>query len=614
MEAFGIYSLKAGIILALFWGIYRLFLHRETFYRFNRFFLLAGLISSLLLPLYTIHYSVEVKAPDIPIHLISASERISSQTESAEIGTSDYSVLIKYFILSLPFIYVSVLCLILFVRFMGFSRLLRIIHRSKHKKYSNYTLIESSEFEGAFSFFSFIILPVNLNESEKNIIVRHEETHIKQNHWIDLLLSNIISLMWWFNPVTRLYEKAIKNNHEYLADKEVLSQYGLVDYQQALVNQWLKTSVFPMTNSFSYSNRLKRIKMMKKNISNPAKRFFSLAAIPAIAVFLCAFAEKEYVFSYPDSQIATSTSSLSGDSLFLYSNVGKVFEDGSMSMFNGEFTVRKISSGLLLEGCDEQPLIVIDDKATNMDIKDVDINNIGSIVTYVSEDAIMHYGEKGKNGAVALTTKTYLEKNLPVAGISSKKENTLGNAKTNIVTPKPLDSASYNFESRAEISIIDSYSKGFIYGGKVTMGKYTSETMPLIIIDGKKESIDIEKIKAIKNHSMSIYGDSAAMEKYGEAAKNGVIEITTYEGRKAKFESSDYDIKGTVIDESGNPVSNALVKIIETETYTDQNGMFTLHIVPGDWLKIEAEGYEKKTFHTDENIKITSAQITLKKR
>ena len=614
MEAFGIYSLKAGIILALFWGIYRLFLHRETFYRFNRFFLLAGLISSLLLPLYTIHYSVEVKAPDIPIHLISASERISSQTESAEIGTSDYSVLIKYFILSLPFIYVSVLCLILFVRFMGFSRLLRIIHRSKHKKYSNYTLIESSEFEGAFSFFSFIILPVNLNESEKNIIVRHEETHIKQNHWIDLLLSNIISLMWWFNPVTRLYEKAIKTNHEYLADKEVLSQYGLVDYQQALVNQWLKTSVFPMTNSFSYSNRLKRIKMMKKNISNPAKRFFSLAAIPAIAVFLCAFAEKEYVFSYPDSQIATSTSSLSGDSLFLYSNVGKVFEDGSMSMFNGEFTVRKISSGLLLEGCDEQPLIVIDDKATNMDIKDVDINNIGSIVTYVSEDAIMHYGEKGKNGAVALTTKTYLEKNLPVAGISSKKENTLGNAKTNIVTPKPLDSASYNFESRAEISIIDSYSKGFIYGGKVTMGKYTSETMPLIIIDGKKESIDIEKIKAIKNHSMSIYGDSAAMEKYGEAAKNGVIEITTYEGRKAKFESSDYDIKGTVIDESGNPVSNALVKIIETETYTDQNGMFTLHIVPGDWLKIEAEGYEKKTFHTDENIKITSAQITLKKR
>ena len=440
MEALGIYSLKAGIILALFWGIYRLFLHRETFYRFNRFFLLAGLIASLLLPLYTIHYTVEVKAPDIPIHLISESGSIASFAESAETVTDDFSIM-KYFILSLPFIYASVLCLILIVRFVGFSRLIRIIHRSKHKRYTNYTLIESSEFNGAFSFFSFIILPENLSEFEKSIIVRHEETHIAQNHWIDLLITNIISLMWWFNPIIHLYERAIKNNHEYLADKDVLSQCRQADYQRILVNQWIKTPFFPMTNSFSYSNRLKRISMMKKSISNPAKRFFSLGVIPAIVVFFCAFAEKDYIISSSDSQIVTNKSSSSGDTLFLHTDeliyisdtdseittnpisssgdtllahsnataakgqIGKVFDDGSLSMFNGEFTVIIDSTGILLEGNKEQPLIVIDDMPTNKIIKDIVRKNINSVKTFASKDAIKHYGEKGKHGAVIFTTK-----------------------------------------------------------------------------------------------------------------------------------------------------------------------------------------------------------------
>ena len=173
---------------------------------------------------------------------------------------------------------------------------------------------------------------------------------------------------------------------------------------------------------------------------------------------------------------------------------------------------------------------------------------------------------------------------------------------------------SHNYESRAEISVIDSDLKAFAYGGKITLDKNLTETKPLIIIDGKKESVDIENIIAEKIHSISIYKDKAAIEKYGdEEAKNGVIYITTFEGRKALLESSAYDIKGTVVDESGHPVGNALVKITETETYTDQNGMFTLRIVPGDWLKIEAEGYENKTYQTDEDVKITSAQITLKK-
>ena len=399
MEAFGIYSLKAGIILTLFWGIYRLFLQNETFFRFNRFFLLAGLIVALLLPLYTIHYTVEVKASDIPIHLIPESENISL---AAINETTDFSALIKKGISFLPAIYFTVIIIILIVRIAGFSHLLKTIHRGKHKRYTNYTLIESSGFSGAFSFFRFIIIPEGLIESEKSIILKHEDTHITQNHWVDLLIINIINLIWWFNPIIKLYENAIKNNHEYLADKEVLSLYEQTDYQQILVNKWFKTPVFPMTNSFSYSNRLNRIKMMKKNISNPAKKIISLAVIPAIVIFLFACAEQDYVSPSPD--IATA----SKKEIKRNFDLEKIFDDnGSISIFNGEVIIKIDSTGFSLEGSKEQPLIVIDDKPTNINIKDIVFENINSAQIIASEEAIRNYGEKGKHGAVILTTKTY---------------------------------------------------------------------------------------------------------------------------------------------------------------------------------------------------------------
>ena len=234
MEAFGIYSLRATAVLILFWSIYRLFLQKETFYRFNRFFLLTGLLAASILPLIIIRYTVEVNTPSmIPIQIITAGEYAMPAAGTSESG----SPFIKYFNSFLPAIYLTILCLIIIFRSVGLSRLFRTIRRNNRKRYTSYNLIESSEFEGAFSFFRFVFIPKNLSEPEKQIILKHEEAHIIQKHWIDLFLTNIASLIWWFNPAIRLYEKAIRNNHEYLADQEVLTSYEQTDYQQTLINQ-----------------------------------------------------------------------------------------------------------------------------------------------------------------------------------------------------------------------------------------------------------------------------------------------------------------------------------------------------------------------------------------
>jgi TonB-dependent SusC/RagA subfamily outer membrane receptor len=373
MESFGIYSLKAGVVLTLFWGIYQLFMQKETFYRFNRGFLLTGLIAALLLPLITIRYTVEVSVPAVPILPLGISDMMQTVLKAS---TSTCATFLKYFNQLIPIVYLTVIAVILIVRFIGLTRLFHIICKNNSKRYTDYYLIESSDFTGAFSFFRFMFIPQKLNETEKHIILKHENAHIKQYHWIDLFLTNLLSLIWWFNPMMWLYGKAIRNNHEFLADQEVLTDYHPEDYRQTLINQWFKIPVYPMTNSFAYNNNLKRINMMKKNISNPLKKLFALWAIPAIAIFLVACSEKEYKLQEtPNVQLSSETHK--SDTIMIIGNQqrGKV-----------------------------EPLYMVDGKEVT-NIADIDPKEIATISVLKNESSIAIYGEKGKNGVIIIKTK-----------------------------------------------------------------------------------------------------------------------------------------------------------------------------------------------------------------
>jgi len=68
MEALLIYLLKASGILAIFYLAYQLFLKRETFFFINRHFLMAGILTALLLPFVSITNYVEIAAA--PINLV----------------------------------------------------------------------------------------------------------------------------------------------------------------------------------------------------------------------------------------------------------------------------------------------------------------------------------------------------------------------------------------------------------------------------------------------------------------------------------------------------------------------------------------------------------------
>ena len=436
IASFGIYSLKAGIILTLFWIVYRLFLRKETFFRFNRVFLFAGLIAALVFPFIIIRYPVEIIMPAIPV-----SQQIVSETASSTGAYFDGLTIIAI-------AYLAVLIVLCIVRGAGFVRLFKTMRRNNIKRCDGYNLVETADFDVAFSFFRFVFLPLNLNETQKHIILRHEKAHIKQNHWIDLFVVNILKLLWWFNPVIWFYDKAIRNNHEYLADQAVLGDYALDVYQQTLLNQWFTIPVFPMAHTFAFTNNLNRIMMMKKNISNPLKKIAVLLLIPVLCFFLWAFAEPVY----------------------------NIKTDNVVEYRQDTLKIRSLNSSN-----NGSPLIIIDGQESSKSLNEIDPANIASITVLKDATAMNIYGEKGKNGVVLITTK-----------VNAQDSSNSSEIKT-------TDSAPAHIAAHTDQRIVD-FLSNFANALLYVDGEEVSNTDNL-------NADDIESISVLKNGAINRYGE-----------------------------------------------------------------------------------------------------------
>jgi TonB-dependent SusC/RagA subfamily outer membrane receptor len=508
MEDFGIYSLKAGVILAFFWGIYSLFLQRETFYGFNRMFLLTGMAVAVTLPLITVHYAVEVKtAGGLPEQF--AAPLVEDLPAAVDGMRGDAFPLEELLRTLLPVLYVTALCALLAVRSAGLFRLYGIIGRSSRRRQGGYILIESPAFESAFSFFHYAIIPAGLSEADMRIILRHEEAHIRQKHWVDLCAANVLSLMWWFNPLVRLYEKAIRNNHEYLADREALTFCKQADYQQILINCWFKTPLFPMADSFSYSNHIKRINMMKKNNSNPARKLFSLMTIPAMAVFLWFFAEPEYVRASAPEAVSGQTHSLTLNRILAENPAADADRPNSVPL-------RRKSPAA--DG--KSPLIILNGKKTSINLSEIKPENIVSITILKDRNAIEKYGEEARNGVVELYTKEMKsEADSSIHSVRHIAETFFSLIDDSIDTERKTVPA----EGFSDTARTDSKTNFFL-------NMAAGADRPVWIVDGEMKDSLSKYILPDDIHSISILKNSTATAIYGKEGRNGVVLITTRRG------------------------------------------------------------------------------------
>lgn len=280
MEKIINYGIQSGICLLIFYLFYQMVLKRESCFRFNRFYLLLAPLVALVLPLIKYFFPLVI-SQDVGLSVI----QLPAVSISDGATESPFPVLLTIY-KTLPFIYINGAFFLLLRLIFELYKLLKLAIKADKERLDNgLILIHTNSKLPTFSFMKYIFWNEDnkLSEPEAEQILLHEQIHIKQKHSLDILFFEILCILFWPNPLFRLFRNEIKNIHEYLADNQVISRYDTGAYSSLLARQFIRQIEFSVTHHFSMSNPLKRIKKMETK-NKKTHMYKLLLILPLVAL------------------------------------------------------------------------------------------------------------------------------------------------------------------------------------------------------------------------------------------------------------------------------------------------------------------------------------------
>src|SRR5664279_3260161 len=487
MEALALYLLKSVIWISGFGLVFILFLRNERFFFLNRIYLVAGILTSLFFPLISVHYTAVLPAIR------------NFQTDNVVTGAIQNTVsIIPDLKLVLLVLYLSGVLFVLTLIIRQGRSILRTIKKSEIISLRPAKLIKTPDYNSAFSFFSYVFVNSSVTDIETKEIMNHELVHIRQKHWFDLLLVELLCMIQWFNPLVWIYIRFIRQNHEYLADEVALQRTSdPAIYKAVLLNQIVGAPVVSLTNSFNYSLNKKKFNMMKNIISSPYRKMKILLILPVFAIVLYAFAKPDYKYKYPDE---SSGNNVSTSSLQQNSVKGTVLQQDGKPLAGTNITITGTTIG------------TITDINGNFKIDNIP-DNQSLVFSYVGFKSKVLKPVFTSEMSIIMVRDTIRYKNLnlstpppPPPPPPLPPKNAAGDLNAPPPPPPPPAAKSGN--------------------------QFEDGKKPLLVIDDKISNREVEKIDPDTIFTMNVLKDKSptekpATDKYGEKGKDGVIEITT---------------------------------------------------------------------------------------
>lgn len=277
-----LYLLQLTFLWSVFSLLYHFILSKKNIYVFNRFYLLLTLVGSLIIPLIPFNLLLKrvgafqgVSPKNVNV-LSEVVIDISNKTDDYSLGYTD--------ILWIVYTLGVISFMIYFI--VGLIKILKLKNESYKNVIDDITVCKISQENQAFSFFKTVFLNETIfdNLKDNKVVWIHEKEHVKQFHSFDVLLVEVMKIIFWFNPLTYLYIKNIKMNHEYLADEEVLKKIVNVrDYQHKLIDHIEETNMV-LASTFNYKLTQKRIIMMTIKTKEQTKLAAKLLTFFAIFI------------------------------------------------------------------------------------------------------------------------------------------------------------------------------------------------------------------------------------------------------------------------------------------------------------------------------------------
>ncbi|TCD00410.1 M56 family metallopeptidase [Pedobacter psychroterrae] len=522
------YLLEANLYLAVFYGFYRLFLHRETFYQLNRYYLLGTSMLAFLLPMFQISYL------DSLLHPVENQATVTIQyagellpvINTAPVLTAG-GVLFTCYLLVATFF--------LFRLGTSLYGIFRMAARADKTYKDGIIRVHFSQSDTAFSFFN--LLFINPGTEKQNIILQHEMIHIRQKHSFDVLFFEMLLICNWFNPLCWLMKQDIKLVHEYIADEATTNQ-GLVKHDYALFLIHNSFGSFPNTltsQMFNQSILKNRISMLNKKRSAGRARLRLLYVLPLTGGMLCASTlgfTKDYALVDLYARKTTAVSSVA---------LQEPKQQAKQAATGEKKKTYPIESVYDAETGNNRPikLIVINgkiSKAQNFS----SVSGFDQVKELNNSEAVAKYGKRVNKGALEFTGKnTGISIKFPpprpvktTPPLARKNNNKVVKFPPPLIKPDVTADPKLKEEKQVKFPppIVKPLKK---YDENTEKPAQTAKLdvglNPLYIIDGKITVVNSGEGKIVKFTAKSVKvqpkNNDAAIKKYGEAARDGVIEL-----------------------------------------------------------------------------------------
>jgi BlaR1 peptidase M56 len=282
MENLITYLLKNLVLSALFTAYYILALRNKRIHRYNRFYLIAAMLISLMAPL------LHLNLYDLPISFAGSLTAVEPVAVSGSwLTTGHLPATVLLVVAGLP----AIALLVKFCAKIGWVITMKVKYKSILIDGINF--IQTPLKEAPFTFLNnlFWKQQISLQDEDGARIYRHELTHIREKHSIDKLFFQFIVCIWWMNPFYRIMRDELNMIHEFLADASAVPEGDTDSFARMLLHAYSVGSYGAPYHSF-FSSPVKRRLTMIANRGNASPHHTSrllIVPVSLIAIALLSF-------------------------------------------------------------------------------------------------------------------------------------------------------------------------------------------------------------------------------------------------------------------------------------------------------------------------------------
>lgn len=318
----GRYILVAGLLMALYWMLWR----KQATHRAKRIYLLALPFMALAITLIQIEVYkpnpvvVTVEKKVEAVQNISISEAIPMTTSAATVAPTEVNEAEEATPVALApmeaveesinlstwdiitIVYISILVALCIPFVVGFVQLMMLSKKANKQqdKEKNIRILTGQAIKAPFSFYRSIFLPSNLTDTQRRMILSHEEAHIQHRHYLDMWISALVTRLFWWNPFLWWANNELRNIHEFEADGVVLNTgEDLYTYQTILIEEVMHGDIV-IANGFNHSFIRRRFIEMAKSsnrqMSKWAKAGTGVWMLLIVALFCCSVGKAETIY------------------------------------------------------------------------------------------------------------------------------------------------------------------------------------------------------------------------------------------------------------------------------------------------------------------------------